>query len=122
MSHKIFAKGVLAAAAGCGAVLIGVAAPVSAQPAPPAQPGCSAGDMAKVMSGVANAKGDYLLANPQVNDFFTSLKDLPKEQKKESMRTYLDANPQVKADLEGIRQPAKDFKNRCGGGHGDHHS
>lgn len=121
MSDKFFAKRVLAAAAGCSAVLIGMAAPAAAQPAPPAQPGCSAGDMAKVMSGVANAKGDYLLANPQVNDFFTSLKDVPKEQRKESMRSYLDANPQVKADLDGIRQPAKEFKNRCGGGGHGHH-
>ncbi|HEX2212703.1 MAG TPA: heme-binding protein [Mycobacterium sp.] len=120
MSQKIFAKGLLAAAAGCGAVLIGVAAPAGAQPAPPAQPGCSAGDMAKVMSGVANAKGDYLLANPPVNDFFTSLKDVPRGEKKQAMQSYLDANPQVKADLEGIRQPAMDLKNRCGmPGHGD---
>ncbi|MGE2836613.1 heme-binding protein [Mycobacterium sp. SMC-4] len=121
MSHKIFAKGLVAAAAGCGAVLIGVAAPAAAQPAPPAAPGCSAGDMAKVMSGVANAKGDYLLANPPVNNFFSSLKDVPREQRKQAMQSYFDANPQVKADLEGIRQPAKDFKNRCGlPSHGHH--
>ncbi|MGE2736499.1 heme-binding protein [Mycolicibacterium vaccae] len=121
MLNKIFAKGALAAAVGCGAVLVGMAGPASAQPAPPAQPGCSAGDMAKVMSGVANAKGDYLLANPSVNDFFTSLKDVPRDQKKQSMTAYFDANPQVKADLDAIRQPAKDFKNRCGGGgaHGE---
>jgi hemophore-related protein len=37
------------------------------------------------------------------------------------MQSFLDANPQVKADLEAIRQPAKDFKNRCGGGDHDHH-
>jgi hemophore-related protein len=31
------------------------------------------------------------------------------------MDQYLDANPQAKADLGGIRQPLTDLKNRCGG-------
>ncbi|MGE2836610.1 heme-binding protein [Mycobacterium sp. SMC-4] len=112
VSHRSFARGVVVAAVSCGAVLAGAAAPAHAQPAPA---GCTAADLAKVMTGVTNATGDYLFANPPVNDFFTSLKDVPKDQKRQALTSYMDANPQVKADLERIRQPAKDFRDRCGG-------
>ncbi len=27
---------------------------------------------------------------------------------------YMDANPQVRAELLSIRQPSRDFRNRCG--------
>ena len=30
------------------------------------------------------------------------------------VKTYLDANPQVKGELTAIRQPLVDIKNRCG--------
>ncbi|MGB2918853.1 MAG: hemophore-related protein, partial [Mycobacterium sp.] len=55
---------------------------------------------------------------PPVNDFFTNLGKVPNDQKRDALASYLDANPQVKADLSGIRQPAKDFRARCGGGPG----
>ena len=29
------------------------------------------------------------------------------------VQTYLDANPQVKDDLQRIRQPAVDYRTRC---------
>ncbi|WP_260762481.1 heme-binding protein [Mycobacterium sp. SMC-4] len=111
MFDKTLTKRVLATAIGSGAVVIGLAAPAAAQPA---APNCTAGDFAKVMSGVTNAKGDYLLANPAVNDFFTSLKGTPKDEKKQAVTAYLDANPQVKADMDAIRQPVQDLKNQCG--------
>ena len=34
------------------------------------------------------------------------------------VQDYLNANPQVKAELTGIRQPLVDLKNRCGDGDG----
>jgi hemophore-related protein len=49
-----------------------------------------------------------------VNNYFTTLKGKPKDQIRAQVQTYLDANPQVKADLLRIRQPAVDFRNRCG--------
>ncbi|MGB2918855.1 MAG: heme-binding protein [Mycobacterium sp.] len=66
------------------------------------------------LSGITAATSAYLFTHPPVNDFFTTLKDVPAEEKREALQTYMDANPQVKADLTSIRQPAADFRNRCG--------
>jgi hemophore-related protein len=66
------------------------------------------------MAGVAAATSAYMFTHPDVNAFFTGMKDLPLAQKRDAARGYLDANPQVKADLQGIRQPAADFRDRCG--------
>ncbi|MEU9808684.1 heme-binding protein [Mycobacterium sp. NPDC050853] len=102
--------GALTAGAAAGAMLIGIA--VSAQAEPP--PNCTAADLAGVMSGVSAATSAYLFTHPEVNDFFTTLKGRPKDQIRAAMADYAEANPQVKEDLQGIRQPAADFKERCG--------
>ncbi|MCV7149935.1 heme-binding protein [Mycolicibacterium pyrenivorans] len=115
VSHKTFARRMLVAAVGSGAVLLGATVPASAQPVPP---NCTAADLAGVMSGVTAATSAYLFTHPPVNDFFTSLGKIPNEQRREALASFLDANPQVKADLGGIRQPAKDFRARCGVGPG----
>lgn len=39
---------------------------------------------------------------------------LPREEVKTKVHDYLEANPQTKAELTGIRQPLVDLKNRCG--------
>jgi heme-binding protein len=49
-----------------------------------------------------------------VNNFFTSLKGQPKDQIRAQVQAFTEANPQVKADLQGIRQPSADFRARCG--------
>ncbi|MCV7370531.1 hemophore-related protein [Mycolicibacterium duvalii] len=113
LSHRTFARRMLVAAVSTGAVLVGAAAPVSAQPAPP-PPNCTAADLAGIMSGVMAATSAYLFTHPPVNDFFTSMKDVPKEERREALVSFLDANPQVKAEMQGIRQPAVDFRQRCG--------
>ena len=115
VSHKAFARRVLVTAVGAGAVLLGTAGPAQAQPAPP---NCTAADLAGIMSGVTAATSAYLFTNPPVNDFFTNLGKVPSDQKREALSSYLDANPQVRADLSGIRQPAVDFRARCGAGPG----
>jgi hemophore-related protein len=51
-----------------------------------------------------------------VNAFFTGLNGTPRDTLRSQIQQYLDANPQVKADLTGIRQPLKDLRDRCGGG------
>jgi hemophore-related protein len=66
------------------------------------------------MSGITASTSAYLFTHPPVNDFFTSLGKVPKEERRAALGTYMDANPQVKADLQGIRQPVVDFRNRCG--------
>jgi len=112
-------KGVIGTGALAGALLFGAAAIASAQPLPPPgpppePPACTAAEMARVISGVTFDTSNYLIAHPDVNDFFTSLKGQPKDRISEQVQTYLDANPQVRADLQGIRQPSAAFRDRCG--------
>ncbi|MGP4055311.1 heme-binding protein [Mycobacterium sp. 4D054] len=102
------------AAIGCAAVL-GTAASAAAQPPPPAPPTCSSADLAGTMTGVMAATSAYLYTHPPVNDFFTSLKGQPPEARRAALQTYMDANPQVRAELQAIRQPMVDFRKRCGG-------
>jgi heme-binding protein len=103
------ARRVLAAAFGTGVALTMCVAPAQAQP------NCTAADLAGVMAGVTTATSAYLFTHPPVNDFFTSLKDKSADEKRAALTAYLDGNPQVKAELQGIRQPAVDFRARCGG-------
>ena len=97
-----------------GAMLFGAAATATADPPPPVPPPCTAAEMARVMSGVTFDTSNYLTLNPTVNDFFTSLKGQPRDQIREQVQSYLDANPQVQDELRAIRQPSVDFRNRCG--------
>ena len=110
-------RAVFGAAALAGAMLFGAAGTAAAQPAPepaPVPPPCTAAEMARVMSGVSFDTSNYLSTHPDVNNYFTSLKGQPRDQVQDQVRTYLDANPQVRAELQAIRQPSVDFRNRCG--------
>ncbi len=105
----------LGAGAMAGAVLFVAAATATAQPLPPpVPPPCTAAELARVMSGVTFDTSNYLTTHPDVNDFFTSLKGQPKDQINAQVQTYLDANPGVRSDLQAIRQPSVDFRQRCG--------
>ena len=96
------------AALGAALVLGGAAV---AQADPP--PNCTTADMTGVMSGVSAALAAYLATHPDVNDFFTGLQGLPKKEVAARTETYLNDNPNVRADLELIRLPSKDFRTRC---------
>ncbi|MGV0790856.1 heme-binding protein [Mycolicibacterium sp. XJ1819] len=98
-----------------GAMLFG-AMPLAAADAPP---NCTAADLAGVASGVSAATSAYLFTHPEVNWFFTSLEGRPRDEVRGDVQAYLDAHPDVKADLTGIRQPLVDIKNRCGDVNGD---
>jgi hemophore-related protein len=98
------AAGVITSAMLLGAVPSGLADP---------PPNCTAADLAGVASGVAAATSAYLFAHPDVNNFFTGLKGQPKSQIRDSVRNYLDGNPQVKGELQNIREPLVDLKSRC---------
>jgi len=109
--------GGIAAGAVSGAMLfsaagLAMADPTDAAPAPP-PPNCTAGDFAGVAAGVAAATSAYLFAHPDVNDYFTNLKGLPRSDMRAQLQQYMDANPQVHADLLGMRQPLTDFRGRC---------
>jgi hemophore-related protein len=102
-------SGTIGAAAVAGALLVGMAPSAFASP-----PNCTAADLAGVAAGVSAATSAYLFTHPDVNDFFTGLEGTPRDTLRSSVQTYLDANPSVKADLSGIRQPLVDLKARCG--------
>lgn len=93
-----------------GAVLCGTAGAALAEPAPP---GCTAADLARVSASVAADTSGYLFAHPDVNEFFTGLKGQQRGEFSDELQTYMDANPQVHADLQRIRQPLTDQRDRC---------
>jgi len=94
-------------------MLFGGAAIAVADPPPPPPPNCSAADLARISSGVSNTTADYLFIRQDVNAFFTGLKGQDRDVMKDNAQNYLNANPQVKGELQGIRQPLTDFKSRC---------
>jgi hemophore-related protein len=97
-------------------MFLGSAATASAEqptPPPPAPPNCSPADWAGVRAGVAAALSAYLFTHPPVNDFFATLKGQTRDEIQPQVQAYLDANPQVRTDLQGIKQPADDFLTRC---------
>jgi heme-binding protein len=108
------ATGAIGAGVLAGALLLGAAATAAADPPPPVPPPCTAAELARVMSGVSFDTSNYLTLHPDVNDYFTSLKGQPREQVQDQVQSYLDANPDVKQALHDIRQPAVDFRDRCG--------
>lgn len=99
-------------AAAFGAVAVfGSVATASAEPPPP--PNCTAADLAGVIAGVTAATSAYLFTHPPVNDFFTGLQGKTQEERRAELSAYMDANPQVRDELRGIRQPSTDFRARC---------
>jgi hemophore-related protein len=107
--------GGIAAAAISAAMLFAAAGSASAdpEPVPEPAPNCTAADLAQVSSGVAAATSAYLFSHPDVNAYFTGLKGQPRSDQADQVKQYMDANPQTHTDLEGIRQPLTDFRNRC---------
>lgn len=100
---------------GALAVLVSSASPVAAEPAAPLPPNCTAADLTGILAGVSAATSAYLFTHPPVNDFLTSLHDRTQEERRAAMADFMVANPQVRDELRAIRQPAKDFRARCGG-------
>jgi heme-binding protein len=91
-----------------GALMAGAGATASADPL-----GCTAADLARVSSGVSFDTSNYLYDHPDVNAFFTGLKGRPRSEIADDVQNWLDANPLVRGDLQGIRQPMVDFRNQC---------
>ena len=112
---------VLSTGAMAGAMLLGGASLALAQPTPtppppvPAAPppGCTAADLAQASGTVGTAMAGYMFGHPDVNNFFTSLRGLPNDEIRGDVQNYLNANPQVESDINGIRQPLTDLRNRC---------
>ncbi len=96
-----------------GAMLFG-AIPLAMADPEPEPPGCTAADLAGVAAGVSASTSAYLFTHPDVNNFFTGLEGQHRDDVRDEVQQYMDANPVVKAELTGIRQPLIDLKNRCG--------
>ena len=113
--------GAIGTSAMAGAMLFGGASLAFADPAPeppppaPAAPapGCTAADLAQASGTVGTAMAGYLSSHPDVNNFFTSLRGLPNQELRGRVQAYMDANPQVETEINGIRQPVTDLRNRC---------
>ncbi|OBH20324.1 heme-binding protein [Mycobacterium sp. E3247] len=112
----LFTRRLLVGAIGAGALsgtlLCATAGTAVAEP-PPRPPNCTAADMAGVAAGVAAALSTYLYTHPDLNGFYTGLQDQPKDQIREDVQQYFNANPQEQSDLENIRQPLADIRQRC---------
>ena len=106
--------GALGAGAIAGAMLFGTIPSALADDPALNPPNCTAADLAGVASGVSASTSAYLFTHPDVNWFFTSLEGKPRDEVRSDVADYLNANPSVKADLTGIRQPLVDLKDRCG--------
>lgn len=106
--------GAMGAGTIAGAMLFGALPSALADDPALNPPNCTSADLAGVSSGVSASTSAYLFTHPDVNFFFTSLEGLPREEVRTQVADYMNANPGVKADLTGIRQPLVDLKNRCG--------
>jgi|SRR4051794_17456024 heme-binding protein len=111
------ARRAAAAAIGTGAIagvmFFGGAPSALADPPPPAPLGCSAADFEQVKGDVAVATAGYFFSHPDVNAFFSTLKGQPRDQIDRQVKDYYAANPQVQSEMNGVRQPMRDFKARC---------
>jgi hemophore-related protein len=103
--------GAVGASAIIGAAVL-AASPAFADPLPP---NCTAADLAQVTTGVSAATTVYLFSHPEVNAFLTDLESSPRDTVRAQVADYMAANPQVKAELAGLRQPLVDMRSRCGG-------
>ncbi|WP_374025477.1 hemophore-related protein [Mycobacterium sp. HNNTM2301] len=104
--------GAIGAGAISGTLMCAATGTASADPT--SRPGnCTAADVAGVAAGVAAALSTYLFTHPDLNGFYTDLQDRPKDQIRDDVQQYFNANPQEQADLENIRQPLADIRQRC---------
>ena len=104
----MYVRNLIGAGMIAGAMLASTSAIAAADP-----PNCTAADLAGVMSGVNAGTSSYLFTHPNVNDFFTSLKGKSRDQMRSDIEAYGNANPQVRDELNAVRQPASDFRDRC---------
>lgn len=110
LSTRRVIAGTVGAGAVVGSLMMGLAPAAVASP-----PNCTAADLAGTAAGVSAATSAYLFTHPEVNAFFTGLEGTPRDTLRDQIEQYMNANPQVRAELTAIRQPLTDLRNRCGG-------
>lgn len=111
MSTAVF----LARSAGAAVLSAGVALMAGAGTAvADAVPGCWASDITAAEAQAATGMTAYLVTHPEVNEFFSGLQGLPSAEIARRTITYLNANPQIQNELDGVRAPVFDLRDRCG--------
>lgn len=110
LSTRRVIVGTVGAGAVVGSLMMGLAPVAAANP-----PNCTAADLAGTAAGVSAATSAYLFTHPEVNAFFTGLEGTPRDTLRDQIEQYMNANPQVRAELSAIRQPLTDLRNRCSG-------
>jgi hemophore-related protein len=110
---RVISTGAMAGAMLLGGASLALAQPMPAPPPPVPAPGCTAADLAQASGTVGTAMADYMFSHPDVNNFFTSLRGKPNQEIRGDVQDYMNANPQVQSDINGIRQPLTDLRNRC---------
>jgi len=110
---RVISIGAMAGAMLLGGASLALAQPTPAPPPPVPAPGCTAADLAQASGTVGTAMADYMFSHPDVNNFFTSLRGKPNQEIRGDVQDYMNANPQVQSDINGIRQPLTDLRNRC---------
>ena len=113
---KFMSRRVVVGALGAGVIagtLVSSGTGIAAADPTPRPPNCSAADVAGVAASVATSLTTYLFTHPDVNGFYTGLQDQPKDQIGAQVQNYFSNNPQEEAELEGIRQPLTDIRERC---------
>ncbi|CAJ1502921.1 heme-binding protein [[Mycobacterium] burgundiense] len=98
--------------AGMGAAILAAAPTAMADPVPP---NCTAADLAGISAGVAASTSAYLFTHPEVNAFYTDLEGADRDTIVAAQEEYFETNPQIGAELAGIRAPLVDAQNRCPG-------
>jgi len=109
MTLTLLARRTVASVIGAGGVLLALAAPAVAD----VTPGCTVGDFTNVATGVDAATTAYMFTHPDVNAFYSGLQGQPKDSVRQQVAAYLQANPQVQAELQAITQPGEDLRRRC---------
>src|SRR3954452_1303862 len=103
---RLLASGTIIVGGLLGAALFGGVPSALADQDPAADPpNCTAADLEGVRAGVSASTSAYLFTHPDFNWFMTSLEGLDRAQTGAKVKDYMAANPQVKNDIPGIRQP-----------------
>jgi heme-binding protein len=79
-----------------------------------AQDPCAASQVARTVGSVASSMGSYLELHPETNQALTTITQSQQgPQSLASLKTYLDANPQVGKDMQQLQSPLVVLSSRC---------
>jgi heme-binding protein len=106
--------GTVFAGTAAGGVLVCAMSMPGTPAATAAQDPCAASQVAKTVGSVATSMGAYLDYHPETNQALTTITQQQQgPQSLASLKTYLDANPQVGRDMQQLQSPLMALSARC---------